>query len=69
LKFSHCPVKRGLFWSPNFFFIGILVFLLLRSPCKIQIPTICPYWGLATAGRRRKEEDKLGQSCAKLRLS
>ena len=44
LKFGHIPVKIGLIWGGrgglrNFFsLIGILIFLLLRSPSKISKP-------------------------------
>jgi hypothetical protein len=33
----------------------------LRAHAKFQIPTICPYWGLATAAtttRKQQEQEK-----------
>ena len=38
---TYCGGKRG---SPNFFFSGVLIFLLLRNPCKIAEPYDNPFW-------------------------
>jgi hypothetical protein len=35
---------RGVGGSPNLFGVGILIFLLLRSPCKITKPYDNPFW-------------------------
>jgi hypothetical protein len=50
LKFPHFPVKIGLFRGVGgvpeiIFFIEILLFLLLRSPCKKLKPYDNPFWG------------------------
>ena len=34
----------GMGGPPNFFLVGILIFLLLRSPCKISKPYDNPFW-------------------------
>ena len=43
-----CPPKysivRGVGRVPDFFLVGILIFLLLRSPCKISKPYENPFW-------------------------
>jgi hypothetical protein len=33
-------------------------FCYLGAHAKFQIPTICPYWGLATAATRKQEEEE-----------
>jgi hypothetical protein len=38
----HSAWGRG--GLPNFFLVGILIFLLLRSPCKISKPYDNPFW-------------------------
>ena len=38
----HSAGGRG--ESPQFFLVGILIFLLLRSPCKISKPYNNPFW-------------------------
>jgi hypothetical protein len=40
------------------FFIGILIFLLLRSPCRISEPYDNPFWEKSDGGRRKKKEKK-----------
>jgi hypothetical protein len=30
--------------TPAFFWVGIIIFLLLRSPCKITNPNDNPFW-------------------------
>jgi hypothetical protein len=44
----------------NIFFIGNLLFLLLRSPCKNLKPYDMPLWGFSNGGKktRRKEKKK-----------
>jgi hypothetical protein len=63
LQNGHFPVKIGLFWgvggAPEIFFIRILLFLLLRSPCKNLEPYDNPFWGFSNGGNkktRRKEK-------------
>jgi hypothetical protein len=48
-KYPPFPPKnrivRGVAGIPEFFFwVGILIFLLLRSPCKISKPYDNPFW-------------------------
>jgi hypothetical protein len=35
-------------------FIGILIFLLLRSPCKNLEPYDNPFWGFSNSGKNKK---------------
>ena len=55
-------VKIGLFWGvggvPEFFFIGILLFLLLRSSCKNLEPYDNPFWGFSNGGNNKKRKKK-----------
>ena len=46
---------------PEFFLLKSSYFCYLGAHAKFQIPTICPYWGLATAAttRRKEEEENL----------
>ena len=44
---------------PEFFFLlESSYFCYLGAHAKFQIPTICPYWGLATAGTRKEQQEK-----------
>jgi hypothetical protein len=43
---------------PNFFFIGILLFLLLRSPCKNLEPYDNPFGGFSNGGNKKKRKEK-----------
>ena len=40
------------------FFIGILIFSLVRRPCKISESYDNPCWDFINRGKKRKEEDK-----------
>ena len=42
----------------NFFFIGILLFLLLRSPCKVSNSYDMPLLGFSNGGNKKKEKEK-----------
>jgi hypothetical protein len=42
----------------NNFFIGILLFLLLRSPCKNLEPYDNPFWGFSNGGNKKKENKR-----------
>ena len=55
--------KIGLFWGVGgvpefFFFIGILLFLLLRSPCKNLEPYDNPFWGFSNGGNKKNNKNK-----------
>jgi hypothetical protein len=39
---SKEPIQKG---GPQLFWIGILIFMLLRSPCKNLEPYDNPFWG------------------------
>ena len=41
----------------DFFFIGILIFMLLRSPCKISKHYDNPFWERSN-NRKKKEEER-----------
>ena len=41
-----------------FFFYPNFCLYYLGGHAKFQIPTICPYWGLATAATRRRKEKR-----------
>ena len=43
---------------PNNFFIGILLFLLLRSPCKNVEPYDNPLLGFSNGGKKRKKKKR-----------
>ena len=51
-KIAYCKGKG----VPTFFFNGILIFLLVRSPCKISKPYDNPFWEKVTQGERREGE-------------
>merc|ERR1712148_129881 len=56
-----CPVKiaifRGLGGGPqNLIFSGILLFLLLRNPCKNLKSYDNPFWKNSDDGRKRKRK-------------
>ena len=56
LKLAHFPVKIGLFFL---FFFGVselLIFMLLRSPCKILWSYNNSLCCLSNGGNKRKEE-------------
>ena len=42
--------------------IGILIFLLVRSPCKILDPYDNSFWGKSNPRREREEREKIPQS-------
>jgi hypothetical protein len=42
----------------NIFFIGILLSLLLRSPCKNLEPYDNPFWGFSNGGNKKKNKKK-----------
>ena len=44
------PKKKGVRGVPIFFLIGILIFLLFRSPCKISEPYDTPFFDLSNGG-------------------
>merc|ERR1712074_47338 len=57
----YCPVKvaifRGLGGGPqNLIFIGILLFLLLRNPCKNLKSYDNPFWGKSNAGKNNNKK-------------
>jgi hypothetical protein len=63
LKFPHLPVKIGLFWGVGgvpqlIFFIEILLFLLIRSPCKNLETYDNPLLGFSNGGKKKREEEK-----------
>jgi hypothetical protein len=41
-----------------FFLLESSYFCYLGAYAKFQIPMICPYWGLATAARRKEKRKK-----------
>jgi hypothetical protein len=52
-NFPHFPVKIGLFWGVG----GVLIFMLLRSPCKIWEPYDNSFLEIKQmTGRERTEE-------------
>jgi hypothetical protein len=51
-------VAFGLQNGQKIFFIGILLFLLLRSPCKNLEPYDNPFWGFNNGGNKKKEKRK-----------
>ena len=59
-KFPLAPMGG----SPNFFCIGILLFLLLRSPCKISNSYDMPLLGFSNGGKKKENMQNSG-----LRLS
>jgi hypothetical protein len=63
LKLAHFPVKIGLFGGeggvPKFFFlIGILIFMLLRSPCKELKTYDNPFWGFEQRYQEQQQQEK-----------
>ena len=53
------PQKRilqGVGGSPNFFVVGILLFLLLRSLCQISKPYDNPFWEKSNSVNRKKKK-------------
>ena len=59
--FSHFPVQIGLFRGGrggprNFFCIGILLFLLLMSPCKISNSYDIPLLGFSNGSKKKRKE-------------
>ena len=59
--------------GPGQIFLPKFLKKIFRSPCKIWEPYDNPCWKNSDGGRKRKrrekKENKLGLSCAKLRLS
>jgi hypothetical protein len=60
-SFPYFPVKIGLFWGVGgvpdfFFFIAILLFLLLRSPCKNLESYDNPLLGFSHGGNNKKRK-------------
>ena len=54
--------SAGIGGGPQFLlFIGILIFLLLRNPCKISEPYDNPFWGFE---QRRREKKKINSAHA-----
>jgi hypothetical protein len=49
----------------NYFCIGILLFLLLRSPCKISNSYDMPLLGFSNGGKKKKEEEEEKEKYAK----
>jgi hypothetical protein len=60
-KYPPFPPKNRIVWgvggSSNFFLVGILIFLLLRSPCRIAKPFDMS--NEPEEEKRRKEREKL----------
>jgi hypothetical protein len=50
------PNMRGLGGSLILFWIGILIFLLVRSPCIISKPDDNPFWDFRNGGKKRKRK-------------
>ena len=42
-----------------FFLIGILIFMLLRSPCKNLKPYDNPFWDFSNSGKSGKKSKKI----------
>jgi hypothetical protein len=58
LNFSPQICESAGGWGvPKFFFIGILIFMLLRSPCKNLKPYDNPFWGFEQRWREEKKID------------
>ena len=45
---------KQIFGTPTIFLTGILIFLLLRSPCKISEPYNNPFWDFIKGGEKKK---------------
>ena len=43
----------------NIFLVGILIFLLLGSPCQISKPYDNPFWEKVTVPERKKKERRI----------
>ena len=54
---THIAGERG-GGSPFFYFIGILIFFRVRSPCKISKPYIKTFWQKSKDRRERRERRK-----------
>ena len=51
---ATCAVKITIFRGgpPNLIFIGILLFLLLRNPCKNLKSYVMPLWGFSNGTKK-----------------
>jgi hypothetical protein len=54
---------RPSFRPRNLIFIGILLFLLLRTPCKISLAYDNTFYGFNNGTKKRKEEEEERKIC------